>query len=1046
MAIGSRTKGITETKRFNGNVVQTRTEILDTSYIQHRYYNIAFIQGRPIQSGSVHVYRDDLNPATDNPAAAHITSAEDFAVPAQTYPQAGSGTTGFFDELREGIDYSLDLSRGLVILTRDAGVGDALAVEYVFNDDGTTLSSICGGAPCGGLPKIIKAPGDVPLGSEDPAVTTQDGFKREVKTFYSIGQTKIVPDDGRGSFLFSTEDLNRLTNAVFLNNGQQLVHLSPNLEVDFTQRALQPRHLQRHRAHPGGHDHPDPLRRQSRAQVLLRRGIQSHKKVTYNIKPNLVFGSEHVTMNGRTLTRDVDYFVDYDSGYLTFFNDDQIDDTTQIEVTHEYAPFGGQLGETLVGTREELDLVPGRFKVGCTFMCMISRPSRRWSPTSAPRPGASWCSRPTASSRTGRSRSPPATLNLQAEVAKSKEDPNLYGKAIVDSMEGVKQEAEAVLGPEAWMPAANPNPLSDGVGRPDSLWTGLSDEQLRLRDINPAITSTEEDDKIRVLTMSYSLGHKPGGTGPEIASLVQTLSKSGLDFSKKVTMELWVQGAGVAAGQGVDMCVNVGEFNEDADGSGILKTEDKNLDGTLNFGEDAGWRFNNPGDNGLRNGDVVVGAGNGRLDSEDYDGDGSLRRADVTPRGSLNLFCLNGANSPSAAHANDLDVRMVNPATGADDKHSDLAFDGWRLITVPLNISADEAPNFQAIKQVRLTMVNDIGAAPHEGTIRLAKVSFVGTTWETPDVLPIATASTMTLSAVNNIDNPEYNSLLGNPAYNDLYKDEATGRTREQALQLSYDLANGSTATTREVYTTALDFLGPPRPELLPADPGVAAVGRLFAADRRGQLDRAGHGLLRVHHPLDGPLPGHVGDGDLGLDRRGRRRRPGRHHAAQPPGHGPRGGQPELPADRPIEDRRLQPGRVQELVSQLWVNEIHVVGSRKKEGNAQRFAADLLWPSWGTVGAHVRGQDKNFETLTAQVLNQDKQDEGANFALSRLRWLPLSGNVAKSQTVTPAVFRTGDAGLVSLLSEGREETVTGRGTASCCSPTCRPSGFPTTRP
>jgi len=38
--------------------------------------------------------------------------------------------------------------------------------------------------------------------------------------------------------------------------------------------------------------------------------------------------------------------MDYDSGFMTFFNEDQLDETSQIEVTYEFAPFGTQMGET----------------------------------------------------------------------------------------------------------------------------------------------------------------------------------------------------------------------------------------------------------------------------------------------------------------------------------------------------------------------------------------------------------------------------------------------------------------------------------------------------------------------------------------------------------------------------------------------------------------------------------------------------------------------------------------------------------------------------
>jgi hypothetical protein len=42
----------------------------------------------------------------------------------------------------------------------------------------------------------------------------------------------------------------------------------------------------------------------------------------------------------------------------------------------------------------------------------------------------------------------------------------------------------------------------------------------------------------------------------------------------------------------------------------------------------------------------------------------------------------------------------------------------------------------------------------------------------------------LTVGAVNNLDNPDYESLIGNSAFKDLYGDSADNRSREQALLL----------------------------------------------------------------------------------------------------------------------------------------------------------------------------------------------------------------------------------------------------------------------
>jgi len=71
---------------------------------------------------------------------------------------------------------------------------------------------------------------------------------------------------------------------------------------------------------------------------------------SYLVRPNIVPQSEKVVMDGKPLARDVDYFMDYDVGCITFLNADKISDSTLIDITYDWAPVGGQVDETIVGT------------------------------------------------------------------------------------------------------------------------------------------------------------------------------------------------------------------------------------------------------------------------------------------------------------------------------------------------------------------------------------------------------------------------------------------------------------------------------------------------------------------------------------------------------------------------------------------------------------------------------------------------------------------------------------------------------------------------
>jgi hypothetical protein len=724
---------------------------------------------------------------------------------------------------------------------------------------------------------------------------------------------------------------------------------------------------------------------------------------SYLVKPNIVLGSERVLVDGKLLVRDLDYFIDYDSGFLTFFNEDQITETTQIEVTYEFAPFGGQLGQTLVGARTELALVPDRFFLGSTVLY-----------TFAPRPTILPDVRSTpsslmvleADSRVDNVKVPlvPLTMSVAGEVAQSRENPNLFGAAIVDSMEGIKQEEQAILDLDFWQYASNP--AGGGVTRPGSL--GIGDEDVRLTVINPRSQTTEAE-TLKILNLSYSLTNEPGTlTDPEQASIVQALSRTGRDFSKKMFAEVWVQGSG-SAGQGVDLVLDIGQFNEDADADGTLDTEDVNNDGTLNVGEDDGWSYSDPGPDGLRgtadDSVVLIGPENGRIDTEDLDADGVRDATDITPRVAP-LFRL--SDVPTSP-----DIKVFNPETGAEDpeRRGDLSFTGWRFYQIPLNVGAAEEPAFQAIKQVRATIVGHPSGQPRAGLMRLGKISFVGNRWERAVTVG---GSSMTITAVNNIDNPEYLPLLGNSAYDDLYK-ETSNRVREQALAMKFVLPAGSTASTRVIFPAPRDFSKHKALRFFLQSPPNKPTGETLSVQIGSETD-----YFEYTVPVGGAYSGTwvlevinlVDLNDDGL--------PDIIQPVNPAGQSRIVGSPSLTDVGQIKLGVFNPGGGT-LDTELWVNEIHLSGARLKVGNAKRFGADFTWAGWGTFGGQAREVDRNFQTLTSQITNQDIIQQSGYLNFSRLNFLPLSFTGSKAETVTPAALRTGEAGLVSVLEEGRVE-------------------------
>jgi hypothetical protein len=1004
MVIGSRTKGVTETKRFNGNTQFERKEIADTAYIRRRYYVLTSDPAHlPLAVGSEQI-RLDNRVATDNTPNTVNMTVEDPGFSASTF-------NGDFDLLKPGQDYTVDYARGIINFRNPTAASAVIAADFTLAN-GARFSSLGGGGF-----KLIKTENDLPI---NPLQENAElGYRRELKTFYAIGRNRIIRDNGRGNFIFRVVDLNRNDTTVLVSSAPDTALRYPdNIEVDFeagTFNIRPPRQV----ADPTLYA-PTPTHKFT---YLLE---YRFRLKSYLVKPNIVFESERVSVNGRLLTRDLDYFIDYDSGFLTFFNEDQIDETTQIEVTYEFAPFGGQLGQTLVGGRTEFSLVPDRFFVGSTMLY-----------TFAPKPTSIPDVRSTPSSlmvlegdaRLDSFKVPlvPLTMSLAGEVAQSRENPNLFGKALVDSMEGIKQEEQTIMDLDFWQIAANP--AGAGVVRPSSL--GIGDEEVGVNSINPNARANDGETQ-RVLRLDYNLTSEPGSPGePEQASLVQPLSAAGRDFSKKLFMEVWVQGAG-DAGAGMDLLVDAGQFNEDADGDGNLDTEDVNRDGTLNLGEDSGFNFNDPGPDALRgtvdDAQVSIGANNGRIDTEDLDADGTADFVgDNAVRGTPLFRLRTDFNKPG--------VKMVKPpdflgGSAIDDPKMDLNFTGWRFITVPLDIAASEETAFQAVKQVRVTLVGATGA-PRTGAIRLGKISFVGNRWERA----AGAGSTMTVTSINNVDNPEYRPLFGNPAYESLYEEESVERVKEQALDLQFQLPAGSSATTRVVFPTARDFSRHKSLRFFLQSPLGQPLGATFVMELGSEKDFFRYTVPITSQHLDSWVLEGASLVDLNDDGT-----PDVMEPLQGNAFVTVVGSPTITNIGQIKvGVRNDTGA--QIDGRLWVNEIHLTGARLKVGNARRVSGDFTVPGWTTFGAKFREVDRNFQTLTSPITNQDKVEESGYLNFTRLAILPLTFSGSRNETVTPAAIRTGESGLVSVLEEGRVETKQGSGKGELALPYMPRIGF-----
>lgn len=949
----SRTKGLSEVKRFSGNTKLERKSIPDTNYIAQKYYLIKF-NGDKIKSGTVKVYKDDRNQTNNNIniSTTVYTLQDSFSTQASTF-------SGNFDLLTPGQDYTVDYDRGIIVFKNTLSSNHVVAVDYQ-RDNGTYLSK----SGSAGL-KIIKDENNTP------------GISRELKTFYSLGNVKIIRDSGRGNFLLRIEDLNGGTPQT-LEPGSKAVPAYPgNITVDFENGIF-------NFETPESNPLPSDLYSVSKTHRYNILTEYRYRIKFVNLRPGIVPQSERVSLDGKLLSRDAEYFIDYDAGIITFFDEGKINENTVIEVAYDYAPFGTNGGSTLVGLRSELSLTNNIF-IGSSFIYDF-----------APKPAGVPDIRSTPSSlmigefdsRVQNVNIPgtPLTMSAGGEYALSDRNPNIMdgGKAIIESMEGIRQEDSASLFRDSWLPGSNP----EGVKyyKDDITW---NNEEVSRVEINPNVALGIKDERQQVLNIGYNLNRSSK------LSVVQPLSNTGLDFSKKVYLEAWIYGDGKNA----DLDVEYGSFSENIDGStiSIPKTEDTNNDGTLNQGEDIGWPFINPDGS-----TTTVGGLNGKLDTEDLDGNGTLNTIDNS-RGRIGTG--NGTT--------------ITDSNGT--VYSNVSWTGWKFFRIPLNITTPT--DWQAIKQVRLTISGD---SAQSGNIKLAGLSVTGNKWENSS--SSVAGSTLTISGVNNEDDPSYVSLLSNSDYQSLYDIREGDRTqkKEQALALHYEVttATYSELSTKLAYGRPYDMSNYRQFNVFVYGNGKTedkffmqigndanyyeySVPIYWSGWRRITLYQ--HDVNNDNKP-DRWAVNYAGDTS---DITGA--------ATKITGS---------PSFQNISQLKLGvrasgPGKSDTIL----VNDIYVSDAWSKKGYAWKANADLNWPGWSSLGAKRKEVNRNFETFSAGIYNRDSLEDSAYFNLNKINFMPINTSLTRNYTVTPSVIQN-QSDLVSILEEGKVNSYTGSASAN----------------
>ena len=1011
--VGSRTKGQTKTRQFTGNTQFQGADIMDTNYLRRKYYDVTFgnTLRLPIKSGTERIYIDQQTLAQVDNVTVFGLVGKDMAVQTSTY-------TGRFQLLSPNIDYVMDYVKGLVTFNRTLNPQDVVLIDYqnaqntYLSQNGSTTSLTADALPAQVFPAIIKTPSDIALSSVAAVADLQVSHLRELKTYYSIGQSNIVRDNGNGNFTVKVQDLNR--NAVQVPGynpayGDPIIKYPDTIDVDFEQGIINLKNPFRSETAPYQPDQQVYSAAPSSKRIL--RVEYSYRFKTFLLEPNIVLQSEVVRVDGKKLGRNEDYFIDYDSGFITFYYPDRIGQEAKIDISYEVSPFGGVGNQSLVGGRISYDF-GDHFSLGSTMLYQGGIKSN-----SVPN-----ITDLTNSMLVYEGDAQLKGLNLlglrttlAAEAAQSRLNPNLNDLALIDNMEGAKQEDAPSLDKNYWFIAANP---TLAPADPTALPQDWYNENIKLTEINPAASS---DGTQQVLDVSYNFN-----VSSEV-SIVYPLSTTGLDFSQKNVLELVVYGQNApGATEGPQINIHLGQINEDADGrsgdtfictSGLVlnnapKSEDTNCDSQVSNSEDIGWLYAPAGSAHTRR----YGANNGRLDSEDLNKNGRLDTQDFTGGG------FGYANNSNFTDNND-----------SGNLKNSVNFSGWHTLVIPLAIASTDTYKWNAIKQVRISLKQTPGGAT-SGIIKFARISAVGNTWSV-QAGTSPTAGTMQATAVNNQDNPGYTPIYdaggeASMVFTDLYgsvskqKEKTNAKTViEQTLSLKYD--NVSSSATTYVYrkfTRAIDISqhGKLRFLVKSEDPGLVAGASFYikAGDENSYfkaefpLDFTGWKLITINQE------------DLTGDKVPDIWTPGTSGVTVTSTGTPSLQQvPQFIIGIAAKDGGPHSGTV-------YFNELHVADPLTRVGNARKVEGAFEIPGWFSFGGKHRFVDRNFQTPVTAIANQDNETQTGYLNITRMAFFPVNFTAARQITVTPNALATGANNLVNSMQQGRVKKFDGTAAGS----------------
>ncbi len=827
-AVGAQTKGFTESKRIVGGFEQARTnnvlgrDILDTSFIAYRYYYLSRDKGLvelqdQVKPGSVQIW-------VDRPQLTNY-----YTGPNKRVVTPPTGAAFHFIQLSSGEDFTVDYATGLVAFRRwGVQSSDTLLVAFIRqNADGSEESVGYNGTEVDFTPANMVSNQFSGLTSNSAhliqcgSCTGVSGYDTHMSfQIYSLNATNILDPKLDPDFKFIIYGSDQ--KAIYELAGRS--DFSDVLTVDSKLGLMQ---FRTPFPFKKGNSSPDDFRMDmgtfSKIQEInqLPAGDVYHKdppihnftihmeyksKVSdYSLRPSIIRGSEIITLDGRRLIRDQDYYLDYDFGRLVFNNPDIIKETSIIDATYEYLPFGGQFTSTIWGTRGEYDVAPN-LSLGTTFLmnssdAPLEAPELRSTPFSLALLDGDIRAQ-FSRERISDLLAPllgglkvPLAVEAKAEAAHAWLKPNTYnqhnetGVAMVDSFESVENSISTSVDENSWFPSSRPITASQpsGLARDDRQFSALVNEIQPGHDAQDRISRNENPNRT-MMKINYSGFVSPS----KWDSFVTAFSGRESSLATYTFIEMWVK-----VDADITLNVDVGQVDEDATDDNNIDTE--NANGFYSDSTDFGFLTGlspYPGPSaapGRYTDSHYWGVGNRTLDQEDVNSNGWTRHNSFY-RFSRQLKAGTAGNNGFALVQIPLPSGQVFPA-------------GDPRSTTP------GAPNyFTGIHHVRLWFNEAVAAG---GNIWMESLQFKGSRWEIrsdpkaismgvpvpPDTYKFNVNAVNKKSAQTVAAYAAGNGYFDYQPNTDFFRMQVdTDADREQSLQLEYRVTNQDQTDGRPNY------------------------------------------------------------------------------------------------------------------------------------------------------------------------------------------------------------------------------------------------------